>query len=133
MTPEQLLRDARVIAVVGCSDKPWRDSHAIARYLQRAGYRVYPVNPTIESALGVRACASVADVPEHVDIVNVFRLPQYVPDVVADAIAAGAGALWLQSGITHPAAEQQAGDAGLFVVADRCIAVEHSLRIGAVA
>jgi predicted CoA-binding protein len=122
---KEILESATVIAVVGCSDKPWRDSHRIANYLMLHGYKVYPVNPRYESVLGERCYPNVASVPEHVDIVDVFRNPAFVPDVVEDAIAAGAGALWLQLGIAHPEAEERARRAGLEVVSDRCIAVDH--------
>jgi predicted CoA-binding protein len=124
---KEILETATVIAVVGCSDKPWRDSHRIASYLMLQGYRVYPVNPRLESVLGERCYPNVASIPEHVDIVDVFRNPAYVPDAVEDAIAAGAGAVWLQLGITHPEAEERAASAGLDVVADRCIAVDHRI------
>ncbi|HVZ40594.1 MAG TPA: CoA-binding protein [Candidatus Kapabacteria bacterium] len=122
-TPKELLEEARVIAVVGCSDKPWRDSHQVALFLKRAGYRVYAVNPTLREVFGEPAYPDVTSVPEHVDIVDVFRRMENVPAVVEDAIAAGAGAVWLQQGITHPEAEKRAADAGLHVVANLCIAV----------
>jgi predicted CoA-binding protein len=122
-----ILESARVIAVVGCSDTPARDSYRIASFLQREGYTVYPVNPTIESALGVKAYPDVKSIPEHVDIVSVFRRPDAVPAVVDDAIAAGAGAIWLQLGVGNDAAEERARAAGLDVVSDRCIMVEYRL------
>jgi predicted CoA-binding protein len=118
---------ARVIAVVGCSDKPWRDSHRIAAYLQASGYVVYPVNPALDTVLGVTCYPSVQAIPEKVDIVDVFRNPLYVPEIVEDAIAAGAGAIWLQLGVAHPEAERRAAAAGLDVISDLCIAVEHRL------
>lgn len=128
---EELLRSAKVIAVVGCSDRPYRDSYHIAEYLIDAGYTVYPVNPTIESALGRRAYPDVKSIPERVDIVDVFRNPVYVPEVVDDAIAAGAGAIWLQLGVGNPDGEEKARAAGLDVVSEHCIAVEHRAhRIG---
>ncbi len=122
---EELLRNARVIAVVGCSDRPSRVSHGIAEYLQRMGYTVYPVNPEIESALGMRSYPDVKSIPEKVDIVDVFRRPEFVGDVVRDAIEAGAGAIWLQLGVGNPEAERAAIEGGLEVVSEHCIAVEH--------
>lgn len=125
---KMLLQGARTIAVVGCSDKPWRSSYSIAAFLRDQGYRIYPVNPAIEEVLGVRAYPDLRSVPEPIDIVDVFRRPEFVPEIVRDAIAVGARALWLQSGITHPAAEEEARRAGLEVVSDRCIAVTFRLE-----
>jgi predicted CoA-binding protein len=122
---EDLLRNARVIAVVGCSDNPMRDSYRIADYLMRVGYTVYPVNPTIDSVLGMRSYPDVTSIPERVDIVNIFRRPSFVASIVEDAIAAGAGAVWLQLGVGEPEAENRAREAGLDVVSEHCIAVEH--------
>lgn len=124
-TARQILSEARVIAVVGCSNESWRDSNRIATYLKRAGYTVYPVNPTIESAIGEKCYPDVQSIPEKVDIVDVFRQPQYVPEVVEDAIAAGAGAIWLQLGVGNRAAEKRASEAGLDVVSEQCIMVDH--------
>lgn len=121
-----LLKNARTIAVVGISEQPHRDSHRIARYLQQAGYTVYAVNPTLDQVLGLKAYPSLQALPEPVDIVDVFRRPEYVAEVVDDAIAAGAGALWLQFGVVDAVAAQRARDAGLKVVMDRCIKVDHA-------
>jgi len=126
-TEREILEQARVIAVVGCSDSPTRDSYRIAAYLQRQGYRIIPVNPTITTALGETAYPDLASVPEKVDLVNVFRRSDAVPGVVDDAIAAGAPAIWLQLGMRHDEAEKRAREAGLDVVSDRCIAVEYRL------
>lgn len=126
-TEREILEQARVIAVVGCSDSPTRDSYRIAAALQRHGYRIIPVNPTISSALGETAYPDLASVPEKVDLVNVFRRSEAVPGVVDDAIAAGAPAIWLQLGVRHDAAEKRAREAGLDVVSDRCIAIEYRL------
>lgn len=127
----EILQQARTIAVVGCSDQPGRDSGHIARYLKRQGYKVYCVNPTIESFDGERCWPDVKSLPEKVDIVDVFRHPRFVPGVVEDAIEAGSRAVWLQLGVTHPEAEERARKAGLDVVSDECIAVEHrALGIG---
>ena len=127
-----LLTSARTIAVVGCSAKPERDSYQVAAYLQRAGYRIIPVNPGLEEVLGERCYPDLASIPAGVaiDIVDVFRLSEHVPPVAEQAIARGARSLWLQLGITHPEAERRAAEAGLQVVANRCLKVEHQLRFG---
>lgn len=127
---KRLLERHRRVAVVGLSDKPNRPSHGVAAYLQRVGYDVTPVNPTIQQALGVAAVPSVKDVPAPVEIVDVFRRPDDVPPVVDDAIAAGAKVLWLQQGIVNEPAAARARAAGMTVVQDRCIMVEHRRLIG---
>ena len=118
-----LLGDARTIAVVGLSSDPGRVSHRIARYLQQKGYRVIPVNPNETEVLGERAYPSLREVPadERIDVVDVFRRPEYTPDVARDAVAARAKVLWLQSGIVNDEARQIAEDAGLDVVMGVCI------------
>jgi predicted CoA-binding protein len=121
-----ILKTAKVIAVVGLSDKPDRDSHHVAAYMQRAGYRIIPVNPAVKEVLGEKAYASVRDVPEKVDIVDIFRKPEAVPEVVEDAITAGAKVVWMQEGIAHNAAADRARAAGLKVVQSRCILKEHA-------
>jgi len=125
-----LLTTAETIAVVGCSPKPTRDSHRVAAYLQRAGYRVIPVNPGHDEILGERCYPKLRSIPDEVaiDIVNVFRRPEHVPAIAADAIARGARALWLQLGVGNAEAERLAAGAGLTVVSERCIKVEHQLR-----
>ncbi|MGE3725142.1 MAG: CoA-binding protein [Candidatus Sericytochromatia bacterium] len=123
---EPLLKNAKRIAVVGVSDKPFRDSHRIARYLQQAGFDMLPVNPLLSEVLGQKVYASLAEIPEPVDIVNVFRRSEEVPDLVEQAIAAGAKAIWLQLGVIHEAAAEKARAAGLAVVMDRCIMVDHA-------
>jgi uncharacterized protein len=122
----EVLQRARTIAVVGLSDRPTRDSFAVARFLQRNGYRVLPVNPNLAGrVLGEQPYASLRDVKEHVDIVDIFRRPEFVPQVVEDAIAIGADVVWTQLGIVDLAAAQRARRAGLGVVMDRCMAIEH--------
>ncbi|RMG79488.1 MAG: CoA-binding protein [Chloroflexi bacterium] len=121
----QLLQSARTIAVVGHSDKPHRTSYQIAQYLRRQGYQVYPVNPTVQTIDGETAYPSVQAIPEQVDIVNVFRRSEFLMDVVEDAIAAGARAVWTQLGVVDEAAALKATEAGLTVVMNRCIKVEH--------
>jgi predicted CoA-binding protein len=124
-----LLAGARTIAVVGHSDKPFRDSYRIGHYLRAAGYVVYPVNPNLTSLAGETVYPDLRALPAPVDIVNVFRRSEFLPQVVEDAIAAGARALWTQLGVVHPAAAERAQAAGLAVVQDRCIMVEHR-RLG---
>ncbi|MCS1350079.1 CoA-binding protein [Mechercharimyces sp. CAU 1602] len=127
----QILLDAKNIAVVGCSDNPERTSYMIAEALQQAGYRVFPVNPKLTSpVLGEQPYASVADIPEQVDIVDVFRRSEYVLPVAEDAIKANAKVLWLQQGIVHEEAAQLAVENGLQVVQDHCIKVDHAVLVG---
>jgi predicted CoA-binding protein len=121
-----LLRMARRIAVVGLSSKPERPSYNVARYLMEHGYEIVPVNPNENEVFGLRAYSRLADVPGHIDIVNVFRRSIFVPDVARAAIAVGAGALWTQLGVEHEHAAFEAVRAGLTVVMDRCILVEHA-------
>ena len=125
---KDLLQRARTIAVVGLSDRPERDSHGIATFLLRQGYRVLPVNPNLHGpVLGQMPYASLRDIAEPVDIVNVFRRSEYVAGVVEDAIAIHAEAIWTQSGIEDLAAARRAEAAGLKVVMNRCIAVTYRL------
>ncbi len=126
----RLLTEARRIAVVGCSPKPERDSHRIARYLIEAGYDVVPVNPGQETLLGRPCYPSVRAIPGPVDVVDVFRSPDQVPPVTEDAIASRAKSLWLQLGVGNPDAEKRASEAGLLVASEQCIMVAHQvLRI----
>lgn len=115
--------------MVGLSSKPWRPSHGVAEYLQRAGYRVIPVNPNETEVLGEKAYPNLEAVPEKVDIVNVFRRPEFVPEIVEAAIRIGAPAIWMQEGVVNEAAAERARQAGLLVVMDRCILKEHR-RLG---
>ena len=121
-----VLAATRVIAVVGFSDNPSRTSHAIGRYLQRAGYTVYPVNPTVERIGELKSYPTLADVPEPIDIVNVFRRSEFLLGVVEDAIAVGAKLVWAQLGITSPAAAARAAEAGLPLIMNNCIKITHS-------
>jgi len=121
----EILRQSRTIAVVGLSGKPWRPSYGVAEYLLKAGYRIIPVNPNEREVLGLQAYPSLDAIPERVDIVNVFRRPEYVPEIVEAAIRIGARAIWLQEGVRHDAAAEQARQAGLEVIQDRCILKEH--------
>lgn len=121
----ELIRDAKTIAVVGVSSRPGRTATEIARYLIDAGFTVYLVNPLEQELLGRTVYDSVADLPEPVDLVDIFRRPEDVPPVVEDAIAAGAKAVWMQLGIVNEQAAERARGAGLEVVMDRCTMVEH--------
>ena len=120
-----ILRAAKTVAVVGLSDKPDRDSYRVAEYLQRAGYRIIPINPAVASVLGEKAYAGLRDVPEKIDLVDIFRKPDAVPGIVEDAIAVGAKVVWMQEGIAHNAAAERARAAGLKVVMSRCMLKEH--------
>ncbi|MGH2581279.1 MAG: CoA-binding protein [Anaerolineales bacterium] len=126
---KKLLDEARVIAVVGHSDKPHRTSYSIGRYLRNAGYKVYAVNPTIDSVNGEPAYPNLAAVPEPIDIVDVFRRSEYLDKVVDEAIAVKAKAVWSQLGVIDDAAAKKAEAAGLKMVMDRCIKVDHAALI----
>jgi uncharacterized protein len=121
----ELLKSAKTIAVVGLSDSPFRTSYGVSAYMQSQGYRVIPVNPEIRESLGEKAYASLSEVPEKIDIVNVFRRPEFVPEVVEEAIQLGVPAIWMQEGVVHEAAAEKARAAGIFVVMNRCILKEH--------
>uniref|UniRef100_UPI0038993574 CoA-binding protein n=1 Tax=Actinokineospora spheciospongiae TaxID=909613 RepID=UPI0038993574 len=127
---ERLVRKSRTVAVVGLSARPDRPSHGVARYLVDSGLTVFPVNPALRTWEGLPAYASLSEVPEHIDIVDVFRQPEFVDEVARDAVAVGAGALWLQLGVVNEPAARLAADAGLDVVVDRCLAVEHREVVG---
>jgi hypothetical protein len=122
---ENLLRHAKTIAVLGLSSSPWRPSYGVSEYMQSVGYRIVPVNPKETEVLGEKAFATLDDVPVAVDIVNVFRQSQFVPEIVEAAIRIGAKGVWLQEGVVHEEAAQKAREAGLDVVMDRCILKEH--------
>ncbi len=127
-TPKAI-RDAlqgQRIAIVGLSSNELRASHFVGFYLQRHGYEIVPVNPRETEVLGCRAYPSLTDVPGHIDTVDVFRDPSALPEITRDAIAAGASTLWLQYGVIHEPSIQQADAAGMRVIADRCIKVEHA-------
>ena len=123
-----LLKASRVIAVVGLSGKPQRPSYGVSEYMQSAGYRIIPVNPEETSVLGEQSYARLEDVPEHVDIVNIFRRSEFVPEIVDAAIRIGARGIWMQEGVIHSEAAEPARRAGLSVVMDRCILKEHIKR-----
>jgi len=124
----ELLANSRTIAVVGLSNDPMRPSHGVSAYMQTHGYRIIPVNPQIESALGEKAYASLLDVPEKIDVVNIFRRPEFVEEIVNQAIQVKAGTIWMQEDVVHEKAAEKARRAGIFVVMDRCILKEHRSR-----
>lgn len=127
----ELLHGARNIAVVGLSEKPYRTSHMVARALQSFGYRIFPVNPTLEGpVLGEQPYSSVAGIEDQIDIVNVFRRSETVMPVAEDAVAAGAHALWMQVGVINREARDHAAGHGLTVIMDRCIKVDYASLIG---
>jgi len=121
----ELLKSGKTIAVVGLSDNPARTSYRVSAYMQSQGYRIIPVNPAISEALGEKAYPTLSDVPEKIDIVNIFRQPEYVPEVVEEAIRLKVPAIWMQEGVVHEEAAEKARQAGIFVVMDRCILKEH--------
>ena len=124
----ELLKRAKTIAVVGISNDPLRPSNGVSAYMQSQGYRIIPVNPRIESCLGEKAYASLLDVPQKIDIVNIFRRPEFVEEVVDQAIRLKVPAIWMQEGVIHEKAAEKARKAGIFVVMDRCILQEHRAR-----
>jgi histidinol-phosphate aminotransferase len=121
----EILESSRVIAVVGLSSSGMRPSYGVSQYMQLAGYRIIPVNPNLEEVLGEKAYARLEDVPEKIDIVDVFRRPEHVPEIVESAIRIGAKAVWMQEGVVHSAAAERARQAGLFVAMDSCILKDH--------
>ncbi|HEX7423153.1 MAG TPA: CoA-binding protein [Terriglobales bacterium] len=126
----ELLKRSRTIAVVGLSDSPLRASHGVSAYMQSQGYRIVPVNPTVENVLGEDSYSSLLDVKEKIDIVNIFRRSEFVPDVVDQAIQLKVPAIWMQEGVIHEAAAEKARQAGILVIMDRCILKEHRARFG---
>lgn len=127
---DDILKNSKTIAVVGASSNPKRDSHRIFKYLLEAGYTTIPVNPGETEVLGQKAYPDLGSLPVKVDVVDIFRRPEFVPGVVDEAIAIGAKAIWMQLGIRHAPAARKAREAGLKVVQDRCIYVEHLKRYG---
>lgn len=120
----------RTLAVIGLSDDPSKPSHSVSAYMQRAGFRILPVNPQVSEVLGERSYASLAELPVKPDVVNVFRLPKYLPAIVEEMISLDLRALWVQLGIVHPGAAARAEQAGITVVMDRCILIEHARLFG---
>ena len=120
-----LLQKAHTIAVVGLTDSPLRPSHGVSAYMQSQGYRIIPVNPNITESLGEKSYPMLSDVPEKIDIVNIFRRPEAVPEIVEQAIQLNVPAIWMQEGVIHEEAAHKARQAGIFVVMDRCILKDH--------
>ena len=126
----ELLERAKTIAVVGLSDNPLRPSHGVSAYMQTQGYKIIPVNPNIRESLGETSYPSLTDVPGKIDIVNIFRRPQFVEEIVDQAIGLKVPAVWMQEEVINEKAGEKARRAGMFVVMDRCILKEHKERFG---
>jgi uncharacterized protein len=124
----EVLKTAKNIAVVGLSDNPMRASYGVAKYMEQHGYRIIPVNPSVQTAIGHKAYPNLSDVPDPIDIVNVFRRPEAVPAIVDDVIKLKVPVLWLQETVVHEEAAEKARRAGVYVVMDRCILKEHRAR-----
>jgi len=124
----ELLKRTKTIAVVGLSDSPLRPSYGVSAYMQSHGYKIIPVNPSIKGALGEKAVASLAEIEEKIDMVDVFRRSEYVPELVDEAIRLKVPAIWLQEDVIHEEAAEKARKAGIFVVMDKCILKEHRRR-----
>jgi predicted CoA-binding protein len=125
-----LLKRSKTIAVVGLSNSPLRPSHGVSAYMQTNGYHIIPVNPHIKGALGEKAFASLLDVPEKIDIVNIFRRPEFVEQVVDQAIQLKVPTIWMQEEVINEKAAEKARQAGIFVIMDCCILKEHKARFG---
>jgi predicted CoA-binding protein len=123
---KEILGSSKVIAVVGLSSNPEKDSYRVAAYLQRHGYKIIPVNPGVETVLGEKSYPDLSSIPEKIDVVDVFRRPEHVPEVAREAIAVGAKVLWLQLGVANDEAAEEARKAGLTVVQDKCVMQEHA-------
>ena len=126
----QILSRAKTIAVVGLSDNPFRPSHGVSAYMQSHGYKIIPVNPTIAEALGEKSYPSLLEVQEKIDVVNIFRRPEYVEEIVDQAISLKIPAVWMQEGVINERAAEKARGAGMFVAMDLCILKEHQARFG---
>jgi predicted CoA-binding protein len=124
----EILKSSHTIAVVGLSSRKFRPSYGVSKYMQEAGYRIIPVNPENTEVLGEKSYAALEEIPEKVDIVDIFRRSEYVPDIVDSAIRIGAKSIWMQEGVIHSEAAEKARAAGLFVVMDLCILKEHARR-----
>ncbi len=125
----EILKSSHTIAVVGLSSKRFRPSYGVAEYLQRAGYRIIPVNPEETEVLGEKSYPTLESVPEAIDIVDIFRRSEFVPEIVEAAVRKGAKVIWMQEDVIHEDAAQRAREAGLDVVMDRCILKDHR-RLG---
>lgn len=121
----EILHSARTIAVVGLSGKRYRPSYGVAEYLKRAGYRIIPINPEESEVLGEKCYPDLDSVADAIDVVDIFRRSEFVPDIVEAAIRKGAKAIWMQEGVVHEAAARRAEEAGIAVAMDRCILKDH--------
>ena len=126
----ELLKRSKTIAVVGLSNNPLRPSYGVSAYMQTNGYRIIPVNPKIRGALGEKAYPSLLEVPEKIDIVNIFRRPEFVDEAVDQAIQLKVPAIWMQEEVVNEKAAEKARKAGIFVIMDRCILKDHKARAG---
>jgi len=124
----EILKSSKMIAVVGLSNRKFRPSYGVAEYLKSAGYRIIPVNPNETEILGEKCYARLEDIPEKVDIVDIFRRSEFVPEIMDSAIRIGTRAVWMQEGVIHPEAAEKARQAGLFIAMDLCMLKEHANR-----
>lgn len=125
----KLLQNSKTIAVVGISDNPMRPSFGVSEYMQQRGYRIIPVNPQLPEVLGEKCYAALDEIPEKIDIVNIFRRPEFVPEIVEEAIRLKIPAIWMQEDVVDEEAAAKARAAGIFVVMDKCILKEHRARM----
>ena len=124
-----LLQNSKTIAVVGISDNPMRPSYGVSEYMQQHGYRIIPVNPQVGEVLGEKCYATLSEIPDKIDILNIFRRPEFVPEIVEEAIRLKIPAIWMQEDVVHEEAAAKARTAGIFVVMDKCILKEHRARM----
>ena len=125
---DRILGESKTVAVVGLSPDPARDSHRVARYMQEAGYRIIPVNPMVNEVLGQKSYPDLKSVPEHIDVVDIFRRSEHVLPIVEEAIGSGSGYIWMQDGVINEEAAEKARHAGIPVVMDNCMMREHRRR-----
>jgi predicted CoA-binding protein len=125
-----LLKNARTIAIVGLSDTPTRDSHSVALYMMEKGYRIIPVNPNCPEILGEKSYPDLLSIPDKVDIVDIFRKTDFIPEIVDEAIKIKASAIWMQLDLYHEQAARKAREAGLTVIQSKCIKIEHAMLLG---
>ncbi len=127
---KEILTKYKTIAVVGISNKPDRDSYIVAEYLLKNGYKIIPVNPNIDSVFGLKAYPDILSIPDEIDIVDIFRRPEFVDEIVEQAIQKKAKVVWMQLGVVNEKAAKKAEEAGLKVIMNKCIKVEHMYRFG---
>jgi hypothetical protein len=125
-----LLKNVRTIAIVGLSDRPTRDSHSVALYLMEKGYRIIPVNPSCAEILGEKSYPDLLSIKDKVDIVDIFRKTEFIPEIIEEAIQIKAGAIWMQLGLFHDQAARKAREAGLMVIQAKCIKIDHAILLG---